>query len=389
MTRKEKPSSPPGLKSLNKIRRRDSGQTLRRVSRYACPSSSRSLVVFVASLLGWIFFVLCIDLALATLVENRDDYEIFKKHWSPPFPDVKKTYLAESEDMAIWGKHVQRLKPGEKFLVLIADIAATTIMPRYYMQEAFDVDDLVCDTISLRAYTSLFPDASPDHEFWRVQYHRTPLSRASSPPSSSSSPSSSSASSTLSRSSIEEKHAVTEVREDVERKELEPRLPSFSSSPPATTPEPGAGLSMSGRSPRESYESEGEDKRPERTEGEPPGTLLVDPANHSAAGDDGDDYGLDAANVPNTFKVKSLLFMAPSQVSSIFGASPEFCIIVRERKSRRSISIILQVDENGDKNSAAGSRRGGIPPVVGLFRVVGFGTVSVGPAVLATLLSLV
>lgn len=104
--------------------------------------------------------------------------EIYSKVWSPPLPVVPNTFIVEESRLAPYGRHIQFLRPGEHFLVLIVNPAKITVAPSTFQQEAYDVDDGRCDLVSLQTYHRLFDRVPEDHEFWRVEEHRSSASSA-------------------------------------------------------------------------------------------------------------------------------------------------------------------------------------------------------------------
>ncbi|PHJ19472.1 hypothetical protein CSUI_006699 [Cystoisospora suis] len=124
------------------------------------------------------------------LLAGHELQELLRRDWDPPLPTIPaKTLIVQEKDMTEWRKYHQELHPEEEYLVLLVNTTAIRMMPRFYMQEAYDVDDSVCDLISLKHYTQMFLPLPPGRLVWSILDHRSlnPSKFSLPPPSSDSS----------------------------------------------------------------------------------------------------------------------------------------------------------------------------------------------------------
>lgn len=106
-----------------------------------------------------------------SLTHNMNDHDIYKQNWEPALPVANNTYVVEEEKLSVLGRHIQYLRPGEQFVILIANASAITLMPATYTSEAYDVEAGWCDTASRESYRRIFDRTPAGYLFWKVQDH--------------------------------------------------------------------------------------------------------------------------------------------------------------------------------------------------------------------------
>lgn len=117
------------------------------------------------------------------LTNNMNGHAIYNQEWNPPLPVANNTYVIEEEELPARSMHIQYLKPGEQYVVLLANPSAITLMPATYQTQAYDVDDGFCNMASLESYRHMFDRTPADYVFWKVQEHQPKAGGTSSNPS--------------------------------------------------------------------------------------------------------------------------------------------------------------------------------------------------------------
>ncbi|PHJ24823.1 hypothetical protein CSUI_001324 [Cystoisospora suis] len=98
----------------------------------------------------------------------------------PPLPVADNTYVVEEKKLTFLGRHIQYLRPGEQYVVLVADTSAIALLPTYYQSQAYDADNGMCDLASLESYRDMFSPTPEGYEFWKVRKHRPKTARIAS-----------------------------------------------------------------------------------------------------------------------------------------------------------------------------------------------------------------
>ncbi|PFH33682.1 hypothetical protein BESB_078980 [Besnoitia besnoiti] len=92
----------------------------------------------------------------------------------PPLPQADYSLVIPPSDLDAIGRHVQYLLPNQRFMIVLESPRAVRVWPRNVLFEVYDVDDGICDVVSLKSLKYLFKKAPANYVYWHVTEHALP-----------------------------------------------------------------------------------------------------------------------------------------------------------------------------------------------------------------------
>lgn len=163
----------PTLEIRNQFAGRSSPELVRKLP--ACSLRAVCAIAVVLSSIDWrnvSFFERISASRTATATQNMNNHDIYGKNWEPALPVANNSYVVEEDKLPVLGRHIQYLRPGDQYVILIANTSAITVMPPDYKSEAYGVEDGLCDMTSRKSYGDIFAKTPAGYQFWKVQEHK-------------------------------------------------------------------------------------------------------------------------------------------------------------------------------------------------------------------------